>query len=105
MLKKMICDGGDIFRSLLQRGNLNFHDVDAVVEILAKFSLRHHFRQVSVGSEDNSGAQGDEAIASQAAELALLQDAKQFYLSEEAELADFVKEQGAVAGLLKIALA
>ena len=47
----------------------------------------------------------DEAVAAQAAELHLLQHAQQLDLGKEAEVADFIEEEGAVAGLLEVAFA
>ncbi len=53
--------------------------------------------------EDQAGAQGNELITAQAAELHLLQYAKEFDLCKEAQVADFIEEEGAVRGLLKVA--
>ena len=58
-----------------------------------------------MGGEDQAGAQRDEAVAAEAAELALLQDAEQFDLGGQAEFADFVQEHGAVARLFEAAFA
>ncbi len=81
------------------------HDVDPVEEVQAELALRHQFGEVGVGGEDQPCAQRDELVAAKSAELALLQDAEELDLGREAELADLVEHQGAVAGLLEIAFA
>ena len=58
-----------------------------------------------MGGEDEPGAQRNKLVAAQAAELHLLQNAQQLDLGEEAQVADFVEEEGAVAGLLEVAFA
>src|ERR1035437_3285570 len=95
----------DIPRVLLERWRLDLHDVDAVIKILTEFSLRHHFPQILVGGEDQACPQRNEPAAAQAAELALLQHAQKLYLGKQAQLPDFIQENRAVAGLLKVPFA
>ena len=96
---------GNVFGALLERGRIDSHYVDAVVEILAELAFGDQLAEVLVGGEDEAGAQGNEPVAAQAVELPLLQDAQELDLSEEAEVADFVEEERAVAGLLEVAFA
>ena len=105
MAQEVVGDGGNVFRPLLQRRRLDAHDVDAVEEVLAEFALGHQLGQVLVGGEDEARAQRNELAGAQAAELHLLQDAQQLDLGKEAQVADFVEEERAVAGLLEVAFA
>ena len=84
---------------------LNAHHVDAVEEILAEFAFGHQLGRVLMGGEDQTGAQRDQAVAAQAVELHLLQNAQQLDLGEEAQIADLIQEERAVGGLLEIAFA
>ena len=58
-----------------------------------------------MGGEDQARPQRDELVAAQAVEFHLLQNAQQLDLREEAQVADFIQEQRAVAGLLEVAFA
>src|SRR5208337_1105217 len=93
LAEKMPCNPRDVFRALLKRRRIDAHDVNAVEKILAEFSFGHQFPQVLMRGEDEARAQGNELVASQAAEFHLLQDAEQLDLREQAEIADFIKEQ------------
>ena len=105
LLQEMHGDHGNVFRVLLEPRRINLHDVDAVEEILAEFAFGHQLGQIAMGGEDEPRAQGNKAVAAQAVELHLLEDAQKFYLGEQAEVADFIEEERAVAGLLKVAFA
>ena len=105
VLEEMGGDLRNVFRMILERRRIDAHDIDAVVEILAEFALGDHLAEILMGGEDEAGPQRDEAVAAQAAELALLQNAQELDLGVEAEFADFVQEEGAVAGLLEEAFA
>src|ERR1700721_3062327 len=101
----MACDQRDVFRPLLKLRRINAHYIDAVKKILTKFAFRDQLAQVLVRSEDEAGAQWDELIRAGAAEFHLLQNAEELYLREHAQIADFIEEEGAVAGLLEVAFA
>jgi len=58
-----------------------------------------------VGGKDEPGAQGDEAVAAKAVELHLLEHAEKLDLSKEAEVADFIEEEGSIARLLEVSFA
>ena len=65
---------------IAKRGRIHSNHIDSVVEILPERSLRDHFVEIAMSSEDYARTQGDEAVASQAAELALLKHAQKFDL-------------------------
>src|ERR1700722_8802873 len=101
----MARDEGNVFRPLLKLRRINTHHVDAVKKILTEFAFRDQLAQVLVSCEDEARAQGDELIRTEAAEFHLLQNAEELYLREHAQIADFVEEEGTVAGLLEVAFA
>ena len=55
--QEMHGDQRDVFGMFLQRRNIDSHDVDAIVEILAELSLSYHFAKILMRSEDNARAQ------------------------------------------------
>src|SRR5581483_2710175 len=103
--QEMFRDRRNVFEAILQRRRLNAHHVDAVVEILAELAFRNELGQILMGSEDQAGAKRNEAVRTQPAELHLLQHAQQLDLRVQAQIADFVEEERAVAGLLEVAFA
>ncbi len=90
---------------LLKLRRIDAHHVDAVKKILAEFAFRDQLAEILVSGEDEARAQGDEFIRAEAAEFHLLQNAEEFYLREHAQIADFIEEESAVAGLLEVAFA
>src|SRR5689334_17607255 len=78
-------------------------DVEAVVEVLAKASLGDALDEVAVGGCDEADVEGDGFGAAEALELAFLEDAEEFGLEFEGEVADFVEKEGAALGLFEAA--
>src|SRR5438874_8606173 len=105
LAQEMVCDIRDVLAMVVQRGSVNAHDVDAVIEVLAEGALGCHFAEVAMRGKDKTGAQRNKFGAAEPAELALLQDAEKLDLRAETEVADFIQEQGALARLLEIAYA
>src|SRR5208337_4721765 len=105
MTQEMPGNPGYIFSMILERRRFNPHDVYAVVKILAEFSFGYEFVQILVSGEDQPRLQRDKLVAAQAAEFHLLQDAQQLDLREQAQVANLIEEQCAVASLLEVALA
>src|ERR1051325_1296109 len=103
LFDEMIGERRDVFLVIDERRRLDRHDVDAVVEVEPEFAFRDHALEIPVGSENDSGLQGNGAVAAEAAKFSFLQYAQKLDLSREAQFTDFVEEQGAGAGLLKVA--
>ncbi len=101
----MAGDERNIFGTFLKRRCLDAHDIDAVVEVLTELAFGDELGEILVGGEDKARAQRGELAGAEAAELHLLQNAEQLDLGEEAEVADFVEEKRAAAGLLEVAFA
>ena len=58
-----------------------------------------------MGGKDQARAQRNKTIAAQAAEFHLLQYAQKFDLCKGAQVSDFIQEERAVCGLLKVTFA
>ncbi len=69
-----------VFAAFAQRRNLNRKNVEAIVEIAAKFAVGDEAREVAIGGGDDADVDGLRAIAAEALEFLLLQNAQQFRL-------------------------
>lgn len=77
------------------------HHVEAVVEVFAERPRLHQRHEVLVRCRDDADVDFDFLAAAHALETALLKHAEQFDLQFGGQLAHFVEEQRAPAGLLK----
>src|SRR4051794_35333378 len=86
-------------RARAQGRHLQADDVEAVEEVLPKLSLRDHVLEVAIRRGDYAHVDADRLVASDALELAFLQEAQQLYLHRGRDLADLVEEERAVVRL------
>ena len=81
------------------------HDLgEAVIEILAESPRSDHLLQILVGRADDPGVDRDRLAAADPLDHPLLQEAQQFHLQRQRDVADLVEEQGAAMGHLDLAL-
>src|SRR6187401_3029363 len=66
-----------------------------VIEIFAEFTLRHPLLEVCVGRSEHSDVHGLWTRFPDGHDFALFQEAKEFRLDVERQVADFVEEQRA----------
>src|SRR5712691_4955112 len=95
LLDEMVGEEKDVGPPLAQRRQEDAEHVEPVVQVLPEGALLHRGFQVLVGSGDQPDVDLDRLHAAQPLELALLQHAQQLDLGREADLADFVEEEGA----------
>ena len=79
------------------------HDVQPVIQVLAKRALLQRGAQILIGGGDHAHVDVPRLVAAQPLELALLQDAQQLHLNRRRHVADLVQEHGAGIGLLELA--
>jgi hypothetical protein len=77
------------------------HDVEPVIEILAKASFSHFDREIAIGRRDETHVDANRLVAADALERSLLQHAEKLHLQRERDLADFVEEERAAVRLLE----
>ena len=77
---------------------MNRHDVQAVVQVLAKAAGVDLVEQVAVAGGDDAGVDADRVRVADALELALLQHAQQLHLQLGRRGVDFVEEDRAGVG-------
>ena len=91
-------ESGNLVAPLAQRPDRQADDVEAVEEIFAEPAGAHRVFEVGVGGGDDADVDGESGGLAERGDLARLEEAEQLRLQVEAQLADFVEEEGAVAG-------
>src|SRR5438128_945489 len=81
----------DALRALAQRRQGNDHHAQAVKQVFAKEFFPDGSFQFAMGGGDNSHIDGNGFLAAEPLNALLLQDAQQFGLRAQAEVADFVE--------------
>jgi hypothetical protein len=81
-LEKVLRQLRNIFPALTQRRHINSHDVQAVIEILAKAPGAHLFRQIAMGGGNQPHINGKRLVAADALHLALLNRPQQTHLHQ-----------------------
>src|SRR5262249_25235137 len=94
---------GNLFRSLAQGRHDDLDHVQPIVEVVAKAAGRHGLFQVLVGGGQDPHIDLDGGAASQAGELAVLEDMQELALEGRMQIADLVEEDRAVVGGLEFA--
>ena len=95
---------GDVRLALVQRGDADDDDAQAVVEVLAEIAFGNLRRKVLVGRGEHADIHFDVLVAAHAGEFLLLQDTQHLGLGGQAHIADFVQEEGAAVRLFELAL-
>ena len=96
---------GNILTALLECGDVDADDVEAVEQILAKLAIGDPLLQILVGGRDDPYIHLHRLVASDSIELAIGQDTQQPGLHIQRHVADLVEKQGAAVGLLEAAMA
>ncbi|MNV62085.1 hypothetical protein D3C71_1546150 [compost metagenome] len=90
-----------VLAPLAQRRNHDLDDIETVVQVLAKASLRHIGRQVTVRGADDADIDSLFLLTTQRADFALLNRSQQFGLHGQRQFADLIEKQGAAMRGLK----
>ena len=95
----------DIFATLAQRGQVDWHDVQAVIKIFAKSIGFDFINEIAIGSSDDSGVDLLGIVVAYPFEFSFLQDAKKFDLELGRSAVDLVEKNAAGVCCLKPASA
>ena len=98
LVEEVVGEEGDVVAPRAERGDLELHDGEAVVEVFAEAAGCDLREEVSVGGGDDAGIELEVAVAAYPLELAVLEGAEELGLHAERELADFVEEDDAAVG-------
>src|ERR1019366_2195588 len=93
----------DVARAGAPRGQRKRNNVKAIIKIGAKAAVADGGFERAVGGRDDADVDVYGLVRSQAVELALLQDAEQFWLQRERHHTNLIEQQGATAGRLELA--
>ena len=94
---------GNVFLPLAQRRENDFHDLEAIVEILTKLAALDHFFEAAMSGGENSDIDGDAAAAAEFFDFPLLQNAQQLGLQGQGDIAHFIEEHRPASGQLELA--
>ena len=100
--EKMLRQLRNIFPSPAQRRYLDGHDVESVIEILAKAPGAHLFRKVAMGGGDKPHINGKRLVAADPLHLPLLNRPQQADLHHWRDIAYLIKKQRAAIRFQKI---
>src|ERR1044071_735951 len=92
----------DILAALAQRGNLDREDREAKEEIATKLSMLDRQAQVFVGRRDDAHVNRDGRASTDAIHRLLFDNAQEFPLNRERQLANLVKKNRAARCQLKL---
>src|SRR4051812_820597 len=101
LLEEMVDEQDQVGFSFAQRRDEHREHVEAIVEILAERAGGNRPLEILVGRGDQPDVRLHRLGTADAVELALLQDAQQFHLGGEVDVADLVQEQRAAVGELE----
>ena len=94
-------EGPDILAPLTQRRQLDFRELQAIVEISAEPSVGDRHFQVGIGRCHNAHIHLDRRAAADALEFLILDDAQQILLKLQGRVADFVEKERAAVSRFK----
>ena len=89
---------GNVFGALAEGRDADGEDVEAVVEVAAELAIGHHCGEIAIGGGDDACIDADGAVAAEAFEFLLLEDAEELGLQLGRDVADFIEENGAAVG-------
>src|SRR5437762_4343759 len=93
----------NILRAFAKRRDLNRENVEPVIKVAAEGALADEFGKILVRGGDHADIHALRAVAAEALKFLLLQDAQQFRLEVEWEVADFIEKKRAAVGQFKTA--
>ena len=91
----------DVVAPLAEGRQVDRHDLQAEVQVVAELAGRDQLFQGAVGGRDEPHVDLDRLVVADARDLLLLQHAEQLDLRAHRHVADFVEEQRAAVGVLE----
>ena len=101
--QKVAHQDGDILAPLPQTGQAQPDHVQAVIQVFTEQAVAHALLEVLVRGRNDAHVGLHRLVPADAIEMAIGQHAQQARLQVERHVADFIKEQSAVLGLLEAA--
>ena len=101
-LKEIGCKHRNVLSPYPERRDVDGNDLETIIKILTKFTLRYGAVQIFIGSGYDSGCGAHRFIAPQALKSIVLQHPEQLGLQRQTHVAYFVQKQSAALCLLKL---
>src|SRR5262249_20754843 len=98
---KCLYEQRNVFAPLAKRWEVDWNDIQSVIEVLTESTLTHHAFKICACRGDNSDIDLDSTAAADALELPFLKDAKKFNLKIQRHRSDFVQKDRASVRLLE----
>src|ERR1700722_6881108 len=95
-LQEMLAQHSDIARAVAQRGQLYWHHVDSVKEVLAEASRAHHLLQRFVGRADQAKVDLPQSSSAEALYLMIFENAQKLGLQRQGQGSNFIEEECAL---------
>src|ERR1700722_11819898 len=93
----------DVARPIAQRRNVQGHDIEAEIKILAEAALADLFLEIAIRGCDEADVDLDRVGTADAIDLALLDRTQQLRLEARVHLADLVEQHGPAIRFLELA--
>src|SRR5262249_13786187 len=94
---------GDIVPAVAQGGNVDWENIEPVIEVAAERAIGDEAAQICIGRGDDAHVHADGSRGAEAFELLLLKDAQKFRLQFERGIANFVEKNCALVGKFETA--
>ena len=91
-IQEIIDQQRDVFASLAQRGQLQGHDVQPVIKILAKVAIGDGILQVAIRGAEHADIHLNGFVAAQSLEGLLLQESQDLGLDQQGNIADLIEK-------------
>ena len=101
--RKKAASAGDVAGAFAERGQRDFEDVEAVVEILAETSGADFVAEIFVRRGDEPQIDAQVFATAEPGEGALLDEAQQLRLDGGRDVGDFIEEKRAAVGAFEVA--
>ena len=102
LLREEVCgEHRDIRPPFAERRQLDRHDLQSVVQVLAKRALLDGALEILVGGGDDPDVDPDRPLSADRPHLAILKNAQELHLQRRTHLGDLVEEHRALVGELQ----
>src|SRR5208283_4994688 len=90
---EMPCQNRDVFRPLLQTGDLDRKHIKPVVDVFTKVTYGHFVLQVTISRADNPHIRKPRSVLAHTFVTLLLQDTEKFTLHIQRNFSDFIEKK------------
>ena len=93
--EKCLRQSSKILEPLAQRRHLKLHDPETVIQVAPEPAFGDFFSEVPIGGRNDARVDASLAVLADAADLVLLENAKELHLHRQRDVAHFIEQQRA----------